>query len=117
MSSLQPNDIHFVAKGKLGIVVHPDGPTKAWVDCWVKDREPMPERSLWATRFISKDGCALALNHTIPYAATVLVLSAPLPLTGARELYYHVLHNDVECWVRSDYLINPYHTSLPPNEP
>jgi hypothetical protein len=104
-------DVHHVPKGKIGFVVHKlnQFECNAWIRYWDPEEE---KRSSWYTEIPFVKDKPLKLAYHIPHGTPVLVLSEAQELShsisGDPRIFYRILWGEVDCWIRKEYLINPY---------
>lgn len=118
MPKPEPGNVHYVPVGKFGVVAHSmhRHELMAWTRAMTS---PVPVPRYWLT--IPKvNSFYLRLSGHIPHGTFVLVLEEPVSLgkVESREDYffYHVLWGELDCWIRTDYLLNPYVAGIPCDE-
>lgn len=112
MSRPAPGDVHFVPKGKLGIIVHKDG--RYISNAWVVRADVIPDFSNVA--WLVYKGRNWHIEHHIPHGTFALILSEPIENLGTYpsvRYLYHVLCGEVEYLVSTDRMVNLYHADSP----
>lgn len=62
------------------------------------------------------NGIEFRLEYYIPHGTFVMVLGPPLQFEENLDFYYyHILWGEIECWIRTDLVLNPYFNE--PHEP
>lgn len=124
MKTREP-DVHDLVKGQIGYVCHKFTllAITAWIRVW--DDEERKGINLYTGVPIFENQPLKIASHGIPHGTPVLVTSEPTVLCkshvdgrGTEFIFYRILWNELDCWVRRENMINPYfHGSpiLPPD--
>lgn len=102
MPKPEPGNVHYVPVGKFGVVAH-DG-SQFSMQGWTRHQGPRPSLTgpyrLWK---------GMELRYYIPHGTFVLVVGPPLQFEeNLGFYYYHILWGEIECWIRTDLVLNPY---------
>lgn len=102
-------NIHDIQPGKFGVVAHKMKPDQ--LNCWINLGYQESEITIWMGSVPWYNGNPLVLSYHIPHGTLVLVTAPARDMIFAGidpKLYYRILWNEIDCWIKKELLINPY---------
>ena len=100
----EPSNVHYIPVGKFGVVAHND--SKFSMQGWTRRQGATHVLTGPCRRW---NGIEFRLEYHIPHGTFVMVLGPPLQSEENLDCYYyHILWGEIECWIRTDFVLNPY---------